>query len=291
MRFAKKTDMPRIMEIWQQCFGDTKEEIAQFFSAFAGSVQVAVLEEEGRIVGQLCLIPASLCLKDGSKLPIFYLYAVATATAYRGRGICTRLLLETTDWLKESKAGAVLVPAEESLISFYGKRGFTCCFAGAESLIRRNWQEERLQQEKSRKEKSQEECGLATEPQAVRCISGKEYVELRQQALRKKTHVEVSQDYLEYALLLHGEAGGICAKLSFDGREYGVLYRLSSDAPGRVEIREITAATEAEALCVARKLLAALSMETAALRYSYLTMGIELSENLSGDGYFNLVLD
>lgn len=289
MRFAKAADMPRIAEIWQQGFGDSPKEIADFFDAFYGRIRVALWEEDNRIAGQLCLIPVSLTLQGGESLPLYYIYAVATSPESRGRGVCTRLLADTAKWLQEEKTAAFLVPADEALAAFYERRGFSRLFAEEVlSLGETVWEE-------------------AISKPLLEPVGATEYMQLRKGGFAGKNHVEVPDEYLSHALHLHTAEGGICARLTVGGREYGVLYRSLPDAKealaghalttGQKEaaertvlIQEITAADNAEAIRAAQALLAALGEKKAVLRRSYTTLGIGIPATLPRDGFFNLPL-
>lgn len=274
MRLADKADMPKIVEIWRQSFGDTTEEIQGFFNAFSDNVQTFLEEEEGQIAGQLCLLPISIHFPNKNSRPLFYIYAVATAGAQRGRGICTRLLSETVRWLKKEKKGALLVPAEESLVSFYEKRAFTCLFPKKEISVKAS-------------ENKPCEGIPVLEP-----IDAAEYQRLRKKGFENAFYVELPGAYLNYAISQHKNAGGSLARLSFDNKEYGVLYTLPDGAEGTaVSIQEITAPEDGEAVCAARALLFTLSKREAILKRSYPVMGVELPDFACKDGYFNLVLD
>lgn len=274
MRFAKAADMPRITEIWRQGFGDSPKEIGDFFDAFYGRVRVALWEENGGIAGQLCLLPVNLTMRGGESLPLYYIYAVATAPESRGRGVCTRLLADTAKWLREENAAAVLVPADEMLEAFYERQSFVRLFAEEVLSIGETVLEETISKP-------------LLEP-----VGAAEYRQLRKDGFLGENYVEVPDEYLSYALRLHAAAGGICARLTFCGRKYGVLYRTGQKAAaGRtVLIQEITAAENTEAIRTARALLAALGEKKAVLRRSYATLGIGLPKALPRGGFFNLPL-
>ena len=139
IQFAEKKHMPQVIEIWQECFKDSREEVEDFFSLCSNSVRICVKLEDGKVAGFLCLLSATLILAEVSagkgkgtdnqvrENPTEYIYAVATKKEFRNKGICTSLLGYVRAILeKENKCG-ILVPADENLEQFYRKRCFSCC--------------------------------------------------------------------------------------------------------------------------------------------------------------------
>ena len=61
---------------------------------------------------------------------IAYIYAVATAKAHRGKGLCRKLMEHTHNYLKNNGySGVILVPGSPSLFRFYESMGYkTTCY-------------------------------------------------------------------------------------------------------------------------------------------------------------------
>ncbi len=112
-----------MISLWREAFGDTEEEISLFLS-LVSEKNVITRVEDGRVVSQLFLLEGNVC--DGKKsVPAYYLYAAATLSAYRGRGIMTQLIAEAAEKAKrEGKGYILLLPGEEKLYGFYEKSGF-----------------------------------------------------------------------------------------------------------------------------------------------------------------------
>ena len=111
---------PGLKKLWQEAFGDTDEFLSSFFSTAMESCRCFAATEGTAVLGALYWFD---CTCRGEKLA--YLYAAATAKAYRGRGICHRLMEHTHRHLQcLDYAGTVLVPGEKSLFAFYGKMGY-----------------------------------------------------------------------------------------------------------------------------------------------------------------------
>lgn len=84
----------------------------------------------------LSLLPMSVVTKDGMTLNGRYIYAVATDPRYRGRGISTKLLEYTHDYLRKNGVRlSVLSPAKGELFNFYQKRGFESEFFIGSALL------------------------------------------------------------------------------------------------------------------------------------------------------------
>lgn len=112
-------DLPRLTELWQEAFGDDREDVENFQET-AFSCDRALLAQEQNPVAGIYWMDAQIA---GQK--VAYLYALAVQKAYRSRGIGKRLLEKTMEILKEEGyQAAILVPGEESLYTYYEKAGF-----------------------------------------------------------------------------------------------------------------------------------------------------------------------
>ena len=128
IRFAKDEDHPQLKVLWSQVFGDTEAAIDFYFSNRHQNQNMFVYEVEEVIAGMLTMLPVQLAfgpeMQNGR-----YIYAVATAPAYRNQGISSQLLLYCHNWMeKNGEIAAVLAPASDSLFAFYQKRGYSTVF-------------------------------------------------------------------------------------------------------------------------------------------------------------------
>ncbi len=129
IRYAAKMDHPRLKDLWQEVFGDPKEAVDAYFALRHRDENMLVEAVEDTIAGMLTMLPVTLasCQRD---FPARYVYAVATAPAFRNRGISSRLMDRAhLEMQKKGEAAAILVPATPSLFAFYGKRGYQTAFA------------------------------------------------------------------------------------------------------------------------------------------------------------------
>jgi len=128
IRFAKDEDYPQLKALWNQVFSDSEAEIDFYFSNRHQNQNMLVYELEEVIAGMLTMLPVQLSfgpeMHSGR-----YIYAAATAPAYRRQGISSRLLLHCHNWMEENgETASILVPASDSLFAFYGQRGYETVF-------------------------------------------------------------------------------------------------------------------------------------------------------------------
>lgn len=107
-------------ELWQSSFGDDDAFIDRFVISYYSRRRMLAVEEDGRIVAMLHLLPFRTELGRTT-----YIYGVATAAARRRRGLSTRLMTEAMRRIGESgDDAAILIPAEPWLRGYYGRFGF-----------------------------------------------------------------------------------------------------------------------------------------------------------------------
>lgn len=288
IRFGKTADIHEIMGIWEESFGDAQKEIAEFFRCLAGEVRVLVWEEEGRLSGQLCLLPVRLW-SHGKAAKAEYIYAVAVRKEARGRGIGTGLLEAATDLSKKEGSCVVLVPADKALAGFYEKRGFSHCFR--EEL----WEIKALGGKKQDSIGKERQRNRGQKP-VLGFMTASSYIKCRREAFAKTAGIEPSGAMLEYALSSFMREGGVCAELRYGEKTCGVLFRVESGTKAAPKekallIQEITLQDRAEAMGAAQMLLRHFGFRRAVLRRSYHTCGLHLPPWLEENGCFNLVLD
>ena len=119
IRKPTREDLTQLSALWQEAFGDSPEDVENFYET-AFSYDRALLTQEQDPVACIYWMDAQI---SGQK--IAYLYAFAVAKTHRGKGVGKNLLEKALEKLKgEGYQGAVLVPGEESLYSYYEKIGF-----------------------------------------------------------------------------------------------------------------------------------------------------------------------
>ena len=164
-----KTDLPihQLRSLWKEAFGDTDAFLDRFFETAFSPQRCRCITIDGCVAAALYWFD---CRCDGK--PMAYIYAVATAKAHRGKGLCAALMADTHAHLKAAGyAGSILVPGEKGLFAMYEKMGYAP-FGGMDIL---SYQ--------------------AGTPIAIQEISPAEYAELRRQYL---PHQGVEQEGMEF---------------------------------------------------------------------------------------------
>ena len=120
MRIEFPSRVSALRQLWQTVFGDDDAFLDAFFS-LAWEPEHSLCAVEGdALAGMLYWLEGSC---RGQK--IAYVYAVATAPAFRGQGVCRRMLQEAQRCMTDQGfAGAVLVPASPQLRQMYEKLGW-----------------------------------------------------------------------------------------------------------------------------------------------------------------------
>ena len=118
-----RAQLPRLRRIWQEAFGDSDEFWNTFQNTAFSLNRCRCATVEGEVAAALYWFDCSHADRR-----IAYLYAIATANAYRGHGLCHRLMDDTHEHLKSlGYTGALLVPASQSLFNFYQSMGYRTC--------------------------------------------------------------------------------------------------------------------------------------------------------------------
>lgn len=121
------TDMLRAL--WKEAFGDTDAFLDKFFQTGFSPDRCATAYRDGQLAGALYWFD---CFWGGRKLA--YIYAVATAKAFRNQGVCKKLMEQCHEKLASlGYAGATLVPVDRAVSSLYEKLGYQH-FGGMERI-------------------------------------------------------------------------------------------------------------------------------------------------------------
>lgn len=133
--------LENLRTLWQDAFGDDDAFLEHFYTYGFASDRCRCVTVDGLLAAALYWFDCSM---DGR--PLAYLYGIATAKDFRGKGICRSLVENTHAHLDDlGYAGALLVPADEDLCRMYEKMGYGVCTsvseftcdAGSESVLLR----------------------------------------------------------------------------------------------------------------------------------------------------------
>lgn len=194
------SDLPALISLWQEAFGDSEEEAAFYFRQRHQHQNMLVWQEGEQLAGMLSMLP--LLLQSHAKsYRARYVYAVATARSHRGQGISTRLLEAAHQAIeKEGGMASVLVPAEPSLFDYYAKRGYHTAFMIDQLEIN-----------------GEDLLGQDVQGQAMPC-SAFEYAALRDKAfVNSSLYARWDEAALRYISQGVTAAGGAMLRLEFDG--------------------------------------------------------------------------
>ena len=118
----KPEDRPRLIELWQQGFGDEKDYIEKFHAHFLTRGSCIVALAGGEPVSAMYVLPGPLLFPpEGNSLSTAYTYALATDPAWRGRGIGTAVYKACVAAALEHADAACVLPSEPELYEFYKK--------------------------------------------------------------------------------------------------------------------------------------------------------------------------
>lgn len=127
---AENLNRKDVIALWMKCFGDSREYVEFFLDNCPGYVCIEYFVED-KLVSQLFLLEGELASEKCK-----YLYAACTHEDYRRRGIMEELIEFTKTYCKDKNYSSIfLVPANESLYSYYSKFGFVASFLKKESAV------------------------------------------------------------------------------------------------------------------------------------------------------------
>lgn len=159
--------LPGLKQLWKAAFADEDAFIDRFFSvAFAPERCLCITD------GQQVAAAAYWFDVEFAGNKAAYVYAVATLPAYRGKGLCRRLMEAIHSHLAAgSYAGVMLVPGDDGLREMYGKMDYVN-FGGMEEFA----------------------IAAGDTPVAIDRISPEEYAQLRRQYLPEQGVVQEGEN-------------------------------------------------------------------------------------------------
>lgn len=207
-------DAPRLEQaeelraLWKEAFGDPDAYLDAFYGAVSWQSHCRCITLEDQLAAALYWFD---CCHEGEK--IAYIYAVATAKAFRGRGLCHALMEDTFAHLASlGYQGAVLVPQGDSLFRFYETMGYRIC-----SYVRTF------------------RCAMGEESVPVHKATREEYARLRRALLPEGGVIQQGENltFLEIQLSLYAGEGFVLTGREEDGIFYAMeLLGDSEKAPG-----------------------------------------------------------
>ena len=121
--YPQPAQLSGLRMLWKEAFGDTDVFLDAFFETGFSPRRCRCVTEDGEVAAALYWFDVTCGPQHFA-----YLYAVATAKSFRGRGLFSTLLEDTKRILRsEGFHGILLVPENENLSRMYEKFGFTAC--------------------------------------------------------------------------------------------------------------------------------------------------------------------
>lgn len=263
--FASMKDIEELRQIWQECFHDKKEYIDFFFSSHPVEETTLVYRQDGHAVAMLNLLPGAL-VYENTRIPIRYVYAVATLTEHRGKGIARMLLKQANEMLCSQGIATVLVPAMKELFHYYERQGYQTAFYIKESGYTAVEEESEIsaasieQVERIARVRQQESMGHLT----LKDISAESYKRIRDRHFKADGYVEWGIREIEYAIRENALLGGETKKLIVNNREEILMYYINEDT---LTVKETTLSNEIQ-IPVLRDLAAMLKCKGFSVRSS-----------------------
>lgn len=126
LEFVGMDASPHIIEIWADAFpDDSRGDIEDFLALALNDRSCAVWVHDGRPVSMAFFLPALLKTERGDTLNLRYVYAAATLTPYRGRGLFGKLLTQAHEKLRGDGVDACFLhPASPGLFDYYKRFGY-----------------------------------------------------------------------------------------------------------------------------------------------------------------------
>ena len=121
---AAPADRQGLTDLWMQVFGDSPQAVKCFFDSFPCCRSYAA-KEAGTVAAMVHAIERTLTPRHKAA----YLYAVATAPAFRGQGLCRSLMaFAEADLKARGYDCCILRPASSGLFRFYEGQGYETAF-------------------------------------------------------------------------------------------------------------------------------------------------------------------
>lgn len=188
--------------LWKAAFGDGDRYIDWFYECCWRPEDMLLLLEDGTLASMLALLPQTLALPGGGEARAYYVYALATDPASRGKGYGRQLLHYVDFYLRERGADCVtVVPAEPSLHKFFGTVDFAPGFSTRKLELLRDMVE------------------APGAGDALEEIGPEEYGRIRDARLAGTPFVRYGAGLLRYQQGMSRMSGGALYRLTVDGAE------------------------------------------------------------------------
>ena len=190
IRPAQQSDIQALQNIWKKSFGDSDEEIEDFFSYYFEPRLTIVADSGTGAVAAGYILPFGNLIYGRLCVPCAMIYAVAALPEYRNRSFGTYVVRDLITKGHQAGFGAiVLSPSSDSLFEYYSSRtDMTDCFYVNEKYF-----------------ETVPDSGNAV---TLSKIAADEYVQVREQLLLNIPHIAFDMRAASYQSLLCRQSGG-----------------------------------------------------------------------------------
>lgn len=200
--------LPQLRELWKTAFGDSDTFLDHFYTSAYSPGRCRCVSTGGEVAAALYWFDVS-CREQ----KMAYIYAVATAPAHRGKGLCRTLMTDTHAYLRAlGHQGTLLVPEGEALRRMYAGMGY-----GGQTNI------------------SEFICAAGGEPAPMHRIDAAEYAKRRRELLPAGSVVQEGENlaFLETMAEFYTGLGFLlCARREGDTLHVPELLGNTAAAPG-----------------------------------------------------------
>jgi predicted acetyltransferase len=147
IQLADKNTRSYVRNIWKEVFEDDDAYMDLYFDEKYKDENTLVALEDNRVVASLQMLPYEITFYE-AKVPLYYLAGLSTLPDYRNRGLMAQLIQRSHQLMLQRHIPlSILVPAEESLFSYYAGFGYAQTFCkgniNAEISIKEIWEQSR----------------------------------------------------------------------------------------------------------------------------------------------------
>ena len=208
--------IPELKKLWKLSFHDDNDYIDFYYENRFCDKETIVYLIENQIVAMLTLMPGYV-VHQNTKLPVSYVYAVATHPEHRSKGYAKALLEYANLHFSKDNVGTFLVPATPSLFPYYEMLGYQ--LVSNKKLLHTDV-DTYLQ--------SVEKQVLATHIKMEQ-LTVQEYYQYRACAYKEAGYVMWDERALDYLIREFQFVGGYASKVVIDQEEGAVLYYVNKD--------------------------------------------------------------
>jgi len=131
--YPPESQIGGLRSLWKEAFGDSDAFLDIFWSTAFGPDRCRCITVDGQVAAALYWFDCRF-----EDRPMAYVYAVATATAFRGQGLCRKLMDDTRQVLAGLGYSGILLVPEMHLIGMYEGMGYKTCSYVHEFTCRSN---------------------------------------------------------------------------------------------------------------------------------------------------------